>query len=740
MASSSATTSNPLFGFQVSEKLGKQNHALWSAQVLAAIRGARLDGYIDGTAAAPPAQIERKEGEKGDKVTMISNPAYQEWIAADQQVLGFLFSSVSRDVLMQIATSKTAREAWRAIASMFTSQTRARSLNIKLSLVTMQKGNLSISEYFVKMKALGDEVAASGKPLDEEDLVAYILNGLDEDYEPAISGLMTRVEPVTLGELYSVLLNFENRQALRNSTSSANAANRGRGVPPNRGGAGRGRGNGWRGKNGNNKQRVDNRPICQVCYKRGHAAPECWHRFDETYTPDERHVAAATHAAYGVDTNWYLDTGATDHITGELDKLSVRERYKGNDQIHAANGAKFRRSKDGAFHFPVFHRTHPCLEQSSIHAASVSDAGTVIGSDKIHKGKYFMAISLGTPAVFNLVTIDTGSTLSWVNCERCLIRCHEQVAEAGPKFDPQNSTTYQHIGCSSQDCIDLQNDNGVPYGCIEETDTCIYSVRYGSQYSAGKLGRDRLALGTNYSIVDDFIFGCSEDDRFYGYEAGVIGFGYKKYSFFNQVARQASYNAFAYCFPSDHATEGFLTIGSYPPSGLELVTPLIGGYQHRSYSHLYSIQQLDMMVDGKPLEVDRSVYTRQMMILDSGTDDTFISSPIFYAFDKAMTAAMRDKGYGREYGEKVCFRSAGGEPVNWRGLPTVEMKFIRATLTLPPENVFHEQPTVDRICLAFQPDVAGVKGVQIFGNKATRSFRVVYDLQKMTFGFQARAC
>jgi hypothetical protein len=42
--------------------------------------------------------------------------------------------------------------------------------------------------------------------------------------------------------------------------------------------------------------------------------------------------------SYGIDTNWYSDTGATDHVTGELDKLTVRDRYQGSDQIHNANG------------------------------------------------------------------------------------------------------------------------------------------------------------------------------------------------------------------------------------------------------------------------------------------------------------------------------------------------------------------------------------------------------------------
>lgn len=70
--------------------------------------------------------------------------------------------------------------------------------------------------------------------MDEEDLVAFILNGLDDEYEPAISRLVTRVELVTVAEFYSILLNYENRQNLLHD-AFANAANHGRGGPPNRG-------------------------------------------------------------------------------------------------------------------------------------------------------------------------------------------------------------------------------------------------------------------------------------------------------------------------------------------------------------------------------------------------------------------------------------------------------------------------------------------------------------------------
>lgn len=94
---------------------------------------------------------------------------------------------------------------------MFTTQTEAQSVNIRLILINAQKGNMSVSQYYGKMKALRDEIATSRKPLDEEDLLAYILDGLNEDFEPVVSAIVARNETVTMSEVCSQLLNFETR-------------------------------------------------------------------------------------------------------------------------------------------------------------------------------------------------------------------------------------------------------------------------------------------------------------------------------------------------------------------------------------------------------------------------------------------------------------------------------------------------------------------------------------------------
>jgi hypothetical protein len=51
------------------------------------------------------------------------NPAHENWVAVDQQVLGFLLSSVTREVLQQVSTCKTAAAVWSNIEHSFGSLT-----------------------------------------------------------------------------------------------------------------------------------------------------------------------------------------------------------------------------------------------------------------------------------------------------------------------------------------------------------------------------------------------------------------------------------------------------------------------------------------------------------------------------------------------------------------------------------------------------------------------------------------
>jgi hypothetical protein len=90
----------------VSEKLTRNNHVLWRAQVFAVLRGAQLAGFLEGTTKAPAEKIHmaKKSDKEEGEAEEASNPAFKLWKAQKQQVLSYLLTSVSHDVLVQIAT------------------------------------------------------------------------------------------------------------------------------------------------------------------------------------------------------------------------------------------------------------------------------------------------------------------------------------------------------------------------------------------------------------------------------------------------------------------------------------------------------------------------------------------------------------------------------------------------------------------------------------------------------------
>jgi hypothetical protein len=234
MASSSNASGNTT-PVQPTEKLIKINHTVWYAQVRAALRGAKLMGYLTGETKLPLTEISKigdysKEVKTGDeRVLIIPNLDHEDWDAMDQQVLSYLLASLSKDILTHVASCATSAKAWAAIQDVFASQAHAWTVNTRLALGTTRKGNLSITKYFSKMKALGDEMVEAGRSLDDDKLIEYIIIGLDEEYTPFVSTICARTGFISLSECYSQLLTFETHTGLLQDgqNRSSNSATRG---------------------------------------------------------------------------------------------------------------------------------------------------------------------------------------------------------------------------------------------------------------------------------------------------------------------------------------------------------------------------------------------------------------------------------------------------------------------------------------------------------------------------------
>lgn len=348
--------SSPSISQVISVKLTQENYLLWSTQILPYLRSQNLVGFVDGSMPAPSQTIAVEPSEETGNRKIIINPEFTVWYPQDQLVLSLINSSVTEEVLSTMVGITTAREAWITLERQFASTSRARAMQIRMELSTIQKKDMTIADYFRKVKHLGDTLAAIGKRIEDEELIAYMLQGLGPDYDPLVTSITTRTDVYTVSDVYAHMLSYEMRH-LRKGTfeqlSSANNVNR----ISIRGGANGGRGSRGRSRQLNSghgqSRRTVNNPgrqpsktqsssgiVCQICGKPNHDALQCWHRFDQAYQAENnlKQAALAT-SGYTSDTNWYVDTGATDHITNDLERLTTRERYTGTDQIQVANGA-----------------------------------------------------------------------------------------------------------------------------------------------------------------------------------------------------------------------------------------------------------------------------------------------------------------------------------------------------------------------------------------------------------------
>ena len=164
--------------------------------------------------------------------------------------------------------------------------------------------------------------------------------------------VLSNERKVNLPEFYSYLIAHEAQAASMNTTveytSSANNATRHEPNAPRHnnnnghnnsnqrnnycGGKGRGRGR----ECGRNNRGLR----CQVCSIPGHTALNCYNRFNHAYQVEEyRSGNSVTTGGYNPKSSWYIDTGAINHLTSDLDRLTIQECYHGKDQVQVANGA-----------------------------------------------------------------------------------------------------------------------------------------------------------------------------------------------------------------------------------------------------------------------------------------------------------------------------------------------------------------------------------------------------------------
>ena len=254
-------------------------------------------------------------------------------------------------------------------------------------LKNLKKNALTMTDYMLKIRELVNLLGMAGEKVTVKEHVASLFNGLNDDYENFITSFDLRNQINTVEEVESLLLAHEARidqknksQEVKDSATSQFLANFvGLSVQDkkkfNNGQAfsGRGNGNGSRGSFSSQRGRGrsqgrgnwnSNKPQCQLCGKFGHVVLQCYHRFDQSFQGPGSQNGSQTHnfghfspgggrgfgrgqmsalmaaqeQAGGGDTNWYPDSGATNHVTADQSNLTAKTEFFGPDQVYVGNG------------------------------------------------------------------------------------------------------------------------------------------------------------------------------------------------------------------------------------------------------------------------------------------------------------------------------------------------------------------------------------------------------------------
>ncbi|KAG0559606.1 hypothetical protein KC19_10G117900 [Ceratodon purpureus] len=249
-------------------------------------------------------------------------------------------------------------------------------------------------------------------------------------------------------------------------------------------------------------------------------------------------------------------------------------------------------------------------------------------------GLYYMAMLIGNPAKLYYLDMDTGSDLTWLQCDAPCRSC-----AVGPHglYDPKKGRL---VDCRQPICAQVQQ--GGSYTCGGRVRQCDYDVDYADGSSTmGILMEDTITLfltnGTRSQTRA--IIGCGYDQQ--GTLAqtpaatdGVMGLSSSKISLPSQLAKKGIVNnVIGHCLAGGSNGGGYLFFGDalVPAFGVTW-TPMMGrpvmeGYQARLRTIRYGVNELKLA--DKTGDVGSAMF-------DSGTSFTYLVPEAYEAVLQAV--------------------------------------------------------------------------------------------------------
>eukprot|EP00253_Pinus_taeda_P027876 PITA_27876 len=330
--------------------------------------------------------------------------------------------------------------------------------------------------------------------------------------------------------------------------------------------------------------------------------------------------------------------------------------------------------------------------------------GNIVGSKQ-----YIVIVGIGTPPTRQLLVIDTANDMSWIQCEDCT-QCYSQVY---PIFNPNTSSSFKRITCTSDACINYGNN---PIPC-DDNELCAYQVTYSDlSTSIGDYSNDTLTLRSD--SFEGFFFGCGHINAgsFNG-TSGLLGLGWGPVGFPNQTGSKFG-GLFSYCLPDflfSNST-GSLSFGESSIPATAAFTPFL---RDPNFPSMYFVGLNGISVGGERLSISSATLAGNGTVVDSGTTIT----QLYKAAYDAVKTSFRNKTQHLPSAEPnwdsildTCYNLSGYSDVNF---PTITFHFANNSDTTVSHKgmLYPLKDDGSQTCLAFAATQPGAENnITIIGN------------------------
>jgi hypothetical protein len=300
---------------------GSSNYIAWKDRMEAVLEDNGLKEFID------------KDVPKPDVADAANLDAWKKKVAKVRRIL---LEGVRDHIVSNLHGKATPYAMWKALMDLFQNNNDHRKLVLKdkLRKIKMEKGD-SIPKYLMKFVQCQDELGSVGITVVDDDLVSLALLGLPKNWHSYQDSINGREKLPDWERLWSDLAQEEFRRNTRDGSSSKHDDEEDCSLASK---ARKGKGKKFHSKSESKGKKLDLSKVkCFYCHEHGHLATNCPQKkknkkvvgatageaLASQFELDFSLIACMVSSALG--SVWYLDSGASFHMTGDKELFSDLE-------------------------------------------------------------------------------------------------------------------------------------------------------------------------------------------------------------------------------------------------------------------------------------------------------------------------------------------------------------------------------------------------------------------------------